>query len=65
MEKKQNFQNNHIYRIIYNLLNKYNILINISIYYIMPQKKAKKENKKVIKTVIKNVKQPILKFNKY
>ena len=27
----------------------------------MPQKKAKKEDKKVIKTVIKNVKQPLLK----
>ena len=27
----------------------------------MPQKKGKKENKKVIKAVIKNVKQPLLK----
>ena len=28
----------------------------------MPQKKGKKENKKVIKTVIKNLKQPLLKI---
>jgi hypothetical protein len=28
----------------------------------MPQKKGKKDNKKVIKTVIKNLKQPLLKI---
>ena len=28
----------------------------------MPQQKGKKENKKVIKAVIKNVKQPLLKI---